>query len=314
MPLRIVFFGTAELACASLRALAADPEFKVVGVVTQPDKPRGRDMRLQPSAVKAAAVELGIAVLQPKRAQEEGFIQEIRELAPDLNVVVAYGQILPQALLDVPKHGSVNVHTSLLPRHRGAAPIQWAILEGDAETGVTIMKMDAGLDTGPILTERRTTIEEKDTGESLHDRLAMMGAELLVETIPDWVNGKIVPRAQAEGATYARKIEKADGLIDWTEPAAQISRKVRAFTPWPGAYTFLEMNGQRRMIKILSGSVTDIAGGAGTVLSTSKDGIVVGAGEGSYCISALQPEGRKRMAAHEFLTGNPIPQGHVFSR
>ena len=246
MPLRIVFFGTAELACASLRALASNPEFKVVAVVTQPDKPRGRDMRLQPSAVKAAAVELGIAVLQPKRAREEGFIQEIRELAPDLNVVVAYGQILPQALLDVPKHGSVNVHTSLLPRHRGAAPIQWAILDGDLETGVTIMKMDAGLDTGPILTERRTTIEEKDTGQSLHDRLAVMGAELLVETIPNWVNGKIVPRPQAEGATYARKIEKADGLIDWKEPAAQISRKVRAFTPWPGAYTFLEMNGQRR--------------------------------------------------------------------
>jgi len=230
MPLRIVFFGTAELACASLRALAANAEFKVVAVVTQPDKPRGRDMRLQPSAVKAAAVELGIAVLQPKRAREEGFIHEIRELAPDLNVVVAYGQILPQALLDVPKHGSVNVHTSLLPRHRGAAPIQWAILEGDPETGVTIMKMDAGLDTGPILTERRTTIEEKDTGRTLHDRLAVLGAELLVETIPDWVSGKIVPRAQAEGATYARKIEKADGLIVWNETAAQISRKVRAFT------------------------------------------------------------------------------------
>ena len=314
MPLRIVFFGTAELACASLLALAENAEFKVVAVVTQPDKPRGRDMRLQPSAVKAAALELGIAVLQPKRAREEGFIQEIRELAPDLNVVVAYGQILPQALLDVPEHGSVNVHTSLLPRHRGAAPIQWAILEGDLETGVTIMKMDAGLDTGPILTERRTTIEEKDTGQSLHDRLAVIGAELLVETIPRWVSGRITPRAQPEGATYARKIEKADGLIDWNETAAQISRKVRAFTPWPGAYTFLEINGQRRLIKILSGAVMELAGAAGTVLSTSKDGIVVGAGEGAYCITALQPEGRKRMGAHEFLTGNPIPQGHVFSR
>jgi methionyl-tRNA formyltransferase len=314
MPLRIVFFGTAELACASLRALAKNPEFEVVTVVTQPDKPRGRDLRLQPSAVKAAAVDLGIAVLQPKRAREEGFINEIRGQAPDLNVVVAYGQILPQALLDVPRHGSLNVHTSLLPSHRGAAPIQWAILEGDAETGVTIMKMDAGLDTGPILTERRTAISEDDTAQTLHDRLAVMGAELLVETIPNWVAGRITERAQPEGATYARKIEKSDGLIDWHESAAQISRKVRGFTPWPGAFTYMELSGQRRMIKVLSGLVSKQAGEPGKVLSASKDGLVVGAGSGSYCITALQPEGRKRMSAHEFLTGNPIPLGHVFSR
>jgi methionyl-tRNA formyltransferase len=314
MPLRIVFFGTAELAVASLRALASNPEFKVVTVVTQPDKPRGRDLRLQPSAVKAAAMELGIAVLQPKRAREENFIDEIRGLAPDLNVVVAYGQILPQALLDVPKHGSLNVHTSLLPRHRGAAPIQWAILEGDSETGVTIMKMDPGLDTGPILTERRTAISDEDTSQTLHDRLAVLGAELLVETIPDWVAGRITPRAQPEGATYARKIEKSDGLIDWNETAAQISRKVRGFTPWPGAYTFLETGGQRRMIKVLSGAPVDVGGEPGTVVSTSKDGIVVGAGHGSFCITALQPEGRKRMSAHEFLTGHPLGTGQVFTR
>ena len=314
MPLRIVFFGTAELAVASLRALAGDPEFNVVAVVTQPDKPRGREMRLQPSAVKAAAVALGVAVLQPKRAREEDFIEEIRGLNPDLNVVVAYGQILPQALLEVPKHGSVNVHTSLLPRHRGAAPIQWAILEGDSETGVTIMKMDAGLDTGPILTERRSAIADEDTAQTLHDRLAVMGAELLVETIPDLVAGKITPRPQPEGATYARKIEKADGLIDWNESAAQISRRVRAFTPWPGAYTFLEANGQRRMIKILGGAVLDVAGVPGTVVSTSKEGIVVAAGNGSFCITTLQPEGRKRMTAHEFLTGHPLGKGQVFTR
>ena len=176
------------------------------------------------------------------------------------------------------------------------------------------MKMDAGLDTGPILTERRTAISEEDTAQTLHDRLATMGAELLVETIPSWVSGRLTPRAQPEGATYARKIEKSDGLIDWNEAAAQISRKVRAFTPWPGAYTFLEANGQRRMIKVLGGSMVDAGGEPGAVVSSSKEGIVVATGSGAFCITALQPEGRKRMAAHEFLTGHPLGKGQVFTR
>ena len=314
MPLRIVFFGTAELACASLRALARTPEFQVVAVVTQPDKPRGRDLHLQPSAAKAAALELNIPVLQPRRARDEAFITQIRELTPDLSVVVAYGQILPQALLDVPKHGSLNVHTSLLPRHRGAAPIQWAILSGDSETGVTIMKMDAGLDTGPILSERRTPISDTDTSQILHDRLAEMGAELLVKTIPDWVGGRITPRPQSEGATYARKIEKADGLINWEEPAAEISRKVRAFTPWPGAFTFFEAAGKRRMIKVLEGKPQETSGPAGSIISTSREGILVGTAAGSYLITALQPEGRKRMTAHDFLSGHPLAARQVFAR
>ena len=314
MPLRIVFFGTAELACASLEALAAAPEFQVVAVVTQPDKPRGRDLRLQPSAVKATALRMGLRVLQPKRAREESFIAEVRELAPDLSVVVAYGQILPQSLLDVPKHGSLNVHTSLLPKHRGAAPIQWAILEGDSETGVTIMKMDAGLDTGPILAERRTPISQEDTSQTLHDRLARIGAQLLVDTIPRWVRGEITPRAQPEGATYARKIEKADGLINWEEPAELIARKLRAFTPWPGGYTFLDVGGVRRMIKVLEARADALDGKAGAVLAASRDGIVVGAGLGSLRITALQPEGKKRMSAQEYLAGNPLSTGQVFTR
>jgi methionyl-tRNA formyltransferase len=314
MPLRIVFFGTAELACASLEALAAAPEFQVVAVVTQPDKPRGRDMRLQPSAVKATAVRIGLPVLQPKRAREESFIAQVRELAPDLSVVVAYGQILPQSLLDVPKHGSLNVHTSLLPKHRGAAPIQWAILEGDSETGVTIMKMDAGLDTGPILAERKTVIASDETSQTLHDRLARIGAELLVETIPRWARGEIVPRPQPEGATYARKIEKADGLINWEEPSEIILRKFRAFTPWPGAYTFLEVNGARRMIKILEAAADSLSGAAGAVLAASREGIVVGAGADSVRITALQPEGKKRMTTQEYLAGHPLSAGQVFTR
>src|SRR6185436_10465492 len=169
MPLRVIFFGTAELACASLKALASNSQFQVVATVTQPDKPRGRDLRLQPSAVKAVAMELQLPLLQPKRARDESFIQEIRDLKPDLMVVAAYGQILPQALLDVPRFGCLNVHTSLLPKYRGAAPIQWAILNGDAETGVTIMKMDAGLDTGAMVRWRSTPIQPSDNGKSLHD-------------------------------------------------------------------------------------------------------------------------------------------------
>ena len=315
MALRIVFLGTAELACASLEALAAAPEFQVVAVITQPDKPRGRDLRLQPSAVKATALRLGRPVLQPKRAREESFIAQIRDLAPDLSIVVAYGQILPQALLDVPTHGSLNVHTSILPKHRGAAPIQWAILNGDSETGVTIMKMDAGLDTGPILAERKTPIGDDDTSQTLHDRLARIGAELLIETIPKWVQGEIMPRPQQpEGATYARKIEKTDGLIHWEESGELIARKLRAFTPWPGAYTFLELNGTRRMIKILDASADAQSGPPGSVLAASRDGIIVAAGSGSLRITALQPEGKKRMTAQEYLAGNPLSPGQVFTR
>jgi methionyl-tRNA formyltransferase len=311
----IVFFGTAELACASLEALATSPQFRVLAVVTQPDKPRGRDLVLQPTAVKSTAVRFGLPVLQPKRARDESFIAQIRDLAPDLSVVVAYGQILPQSLLDVPKHGSLNVHTSLLPKHRGAAPIQWAILEGDSETGVTIMKMDAGLDTGPILTERRTPISAEETSQTLHDRLARMGADLLVNTIPRWLSGEITPRPQPEGATYARKIEKADGLVNWEEPAELIARKLRAFTPWPGAYSFLELNSSRRMIKILQAVPDSLSGSVpGSVLAATRDGIVIAAGSGSLRVTALQPEGKKRMSAQEYLAGNPLSVGQAFTR
>lgn len=314
MAWRIVFFGTAELAVSSLEALAADPRFEMAAVVTQPDKPRGRDLQLQPSPVKAAALRLNFPVLQPKRARDEQFIEEIRRLAPDLSVVAAYGQILPQALLDVPAHGSLNVHTSILPRHRGAAPIQWAILDGDQETGVTIMKMDAGLDTGPILTIRRTPVLDSDNSQTLHDRLAKIGAELLLETAPRWISGELNPQPQPEGATYARKIEKADGLIHWEEPAVTIWRKVRGFTPWPGAFTYLESAGRKRMIKIWEVAVEERVGPPGTVLAATREGISVGTGAGSLRITTLQPEGKKRMTAQDFLAGNPLTAGQAFTR
>jgi methionyl-tRNA formyltransferase len=312
LSLGLVFLGTAELASASLRTLAANPECKILAVVSQPDKPRGRTLQLQATPVKAAALELGLPVLQPKRAREEPFIQEIRELAPDLMIVVAYGQILPQGLLDAPKHGCLNVHTSLLPRHRGAAPIQWAILAGDAETGVTIMKMDAGLDTGPMLSQRKTAITAEDDSQTLHDRLARIGAELLLETIPRWVRGEITAQPQPEGATYARKIEKADGQIDWTESAEAIWRKVRAFTPWPGAFTFVEQASGQRMLKVWQAAPRGEAGAPGVVLAADRDGILVGCGEGSLRLLSIQPEGRKRMTAQEYLAGHGAPQ--VFTR
>jgi methionyl-tRNA formyltransferase len=307
MALRVVFFGTAELACASLQSLARDARFEVVAVVTQPDKPRGRDLQVQPSAVKAAALSLKVAVLQPKRARDPQFIDEIRALAPDVGVVVAYGQILPQALLDLPKHGFVNVHTSLLPKHRGAAPIQASILAGDVETGVTIMKMDVGLDTGPILTQRTTPISKEDNSQTLHDRLATIGAELLVDTLPPFVRGEIMPRLQPEGATYASKIEKADGQINWNEPAAVIERKIRAFTPWPGAYTFIEIGGKARLLKIWKAALEEKGGAPGTILVRDRE-LVVACGEQALRLLEVQMEGRKRMTAQEFLAGNVVNQ------
>ena len=229
--------------------MSRDERFSVVAVVTQPDKPKGRELKLTPSPVKILAEKLNLPVLQPLKARDEKFIAELRELKPDLMVVVAYGQILPQAILDLPPHGCLNVHTSLLPKYRGAAPIQWAIANGEPETGVTIMKMDAGLDTGPILSTRRTPILPADDSQSLHDRLAQLGAELLVETIPDYVAGKISPQPQpAEGSSYAAKIKKEDGRIDWNQPAEKIWNRLRAFTPWPGAFTFLPGESESKLV------------------------------------------------------------------
>jgi methionyl-tRNA formyltransferase len=237
--LRIIFLGTAELSCASLQALAGDARFQIAAVVTQPDRPKGRELKPQPSPVKSLGLRLGLPVLQPERARDEKFIAELQALQPDLIVAVAYGQILPPAILDLPRYSCLNVHASLLPKYRGAAPIQWAIANGDTETGVTIMKMDVGLDTGDIIATRCTPIQPEDNSAVLHDRLAQLGAELLVQTIPDYVAGKIQPRPQpAAGVSHAAKIKKEDGRVDWNQPAQTIWNRLRAFTPWPGAFTF----------------------------------------------------------------------------
>jgi methionyl-tRNA formyltransferase len=336
--LRIVFIGTAELSCASLQTLAEDAKFQVAAVVTQPDRPKGRELKPQPSPVKSLALRLGLPVLQPERARDEKFIAQLRELKPDLMVVVAYGQILPPAILDLPRHGCLNVHTSLLPKYRGAAPIQWAIANGEGETGVTIMKMDAGLDTGPIISQRRTAILPVDDSATLHDRLAHLGADLLVQTIPDYVAGKIQPVPQpAEGASHAAKIKKEDGRIDWNQPAQTIWNRLRAFTPWPGAFTsFADSSAVGRassraeatttkpqLLKIWKAEVVEKTGGAacrveaserrlGEVLSADKTGIVIACGQNALRILELQREGGRRLPAAEFLAGHPLKMGERF--
>jgi len=312
--LRIIFMGTPELAAASLRALVAAPEFQVIAVVTQPDQPRGRGLKLQPSPVKEVAQKENLPVLQPQRAREASFIEQLTALHPELIAVAAYGQILPKAILDLPRFGCINVHTSLLPKYRGAAPIQHAILNGDAETGVTIMKMDVGLDTGDILTREKTPSESSDTSQTLHDRLAEIGARLLVRTIPAYVSGAVSPHPQpAEGMTYAGKIKKQDGEIHWDQPAHVIWNRVRAMIPWPGAFTHLPASPQPYLLKIWNVEMAKGSGAPGAVLQADKNGIVVACGAEALRILSLQREGGRRMTAAEFLAGHPLSQGQKFA-
>ncbi len=311
-PLRVIFMGTPELARTSLKALNEAPSVEVVAVVTQPDRPKARDLKLAPSPVKELALQSGLSVLQPERARHETFISQLRELKPDLIAVAAFGQILPESILNLPPHGCLNVHTSLLPKYRGAAPIQWAILNDEPETGVTIMKMDAGLDTGDVLTQEATPILPEDTSQTLHDRLAKMGADLLLRTIPDYVAGKITPRSQpAERATHAPKIKKQDGRIDWAKPARFIWNRVRGLTPWPGTYT--ELSTKPGIIKIWEAGVVEGAGSPGEILRADKAGVVVACGAAALRIAVLQREGGRRLAAPEFLTGHPLGAGQRFA-
>ncbi len=310
-PWRIIFMGTAELARASLQRLCRDPSFRVVAVVTQPDRPKGRELKLQVSPVKAAALRENLTVLQPERARSEPFVAELKDLRPDLIVVAAYGQILPPSVLELPRLGCVNVHTSLLPKYRGAAPIQWAILNDESETGVTIMKMDPGLDTGAILAQTATPIAPEDDAPSLHDRLASLGADLLVKTIPDYASGKIIPRPQpAAGATYARKISREDGRLDWSQPARALCNRVRALKPWPGAFTFLPTAYKFRLLKIWSAEIeSQLAGESGKILSADPTGIVVGCGRQALRFLELQREGGRRLTAQQFLAGHDLKPG-----
>ena len=309
-PWRIVFFGTPSFAVPTLKSLLQGPD-EVIAVVTQPDREKGRGRRVVPSAVKECALPYGLPVLQPEKAKEETFQEGVKGLYPDLFVVVAYGQILPKSLLEIPRYGAVNVHASLLPKYRGAAPIVWAILKGEKITGVTTIAMDQGMDTGGIFLQREIPIEEKETGETLHDRLALLGADLLLETVTRMKTGDICPVPQDHSkATYAPPLKKEDGRIDWKKGAEEIDLQVRALRPWPGAYT----NWDGRMLKIYGGEVRRgmDTGKAGIVAWVGSDFIEVGTGKDSFLIQEVQLEGKKRMNVRDFLSGHSIPVGTVF--
>jgi methionyl-tRNA formyltransferase len=312
--MRVIFMGTADLSCASLQGLIDSRDIRVTAVVTQPDRPKGRDLKLQPSPVKQLALRANLPVLQPERARSEPFLQELRALAPDLIAVAAYGQILPESILNLPRYGCINVHASLLPKYRGAAPIQWAILNDDLETGVTIMKMDAGLDTGDILAQSKTPIHPEDTAQTLHDRLARMGAEALLHTIPEYTGGRIISRPQpAEGASYAPKIKKEDGRIDWNRPARFVWNRVRGLVPWPVAFTSSSARAQRHLLKIWQAEISDGSGPPGQILRADKAGIVAACRSGALRITELQREGGRRLKPQDFLAGHPLSPGQMLS-
>ncbi len=305
---RIVFMGTPEFAVESLRACLDVGD--VVGVVTQPDKPKGRGQALAMSPVKALALERGLPVMQPARIRNTPFAEELRALGPDVCVVTAYGKILPKDVLEVAPLGCVNVHASLLPRFRGAAPIQWAIASGDAQTGVCLMKMDEGMDTGPVLACRRVPIRADETSASLHDALARVGGELLREELPRYVAGTLAPVPQpSEGVVMAPMIDKEQGRLDFRRSAADLERRMRAFTPWPGTFTTLD----GALLKVHAARVGEGRGAPGEVLASGATGLEVACAEGSLVLTQLQPEGKRVMSAADFLAGRKVPVGYRFT-
>ncbi len=303
MSLRILFAGTPGFSVPPLRALL-ESDHRIVGVYTQPDRPAGRGRQLAVSPVKALALEHGIPVHQPVSLKAVQDVETLEAIGADLMVVVAYGLLLPQRVLDAPRLGCVNIHASLLPRWRGAAPIQRAVLAGDEETGITIMQMEAGLDTGPMLLVRSLPIAPDETGGSLHDKLAALGAEALMAALPGIEAGTAQPKAQDEAlATYAKKLQKAEAAIDWALPALAIERQVRAFNPWPVAEARLD----GEPLRIWRAQAVAGSGGApGAVVAASRSGIEVATGGGRLRILELQPPGRRVMSAGDFLNARDL--------
>lgn len=303
---RILFAGTPEFAAVPLRALLKDG-FAPVAVYTQPDRPAGRGRALQPSPVKQEAIAAGIPVHQPRSLRDRGAAGQVAALEPDLMIVVAYGLILPETVLAVPRHGCWNIHASLLPRWRGAAPIQRAIEAGDSETGVCIMQMDAGLDTGPVLHRVAVSLNGSETAGSLHDCLAERGAEALLHCLRRLAAGQ-PPSPQPQetvGVTYARKLDKAEAEIDWTEPATLLERRVRAFNPWPVAW--FAAGGERLRIWRAASLAQEHGRPAGTILAAAREGIDVATGSGSLRLLEIQPPGKRRMSAADFLNSRSLP-------
>ncbi|MFQ6575362.1 methionyl-tRNA formyltransferase [Pseudomonas sp. UM16] len=310
--MRIVFAGTPEFAAEHLKALIDSP-YEVVAVYTQPDRPAGRGQKLMPSAVKQLAVDNGIAVLQAPTLRNAEAQAELAALQPDLMVVVAYGLILPQAVLDIPRLGCINSHASLLPRWRGAAPIQRAVEAGDSESGVTVMRMEAGLDTGPMLLKVTTPISATDTGGSLHDRLAEMGPPAVLQAVAGLAAGTLQGEVQDDSlATYAHKLNKDEARLDWSRPAVELERLIRAFNPWPICHSTLS----GETLKVLAANVSTARGAPGEILEASKDGLIVACGEQALCLTRLQLPGGKALnfsdlfnsRREKFATGTVLGQ------
>lgn len=302
---KIVFMGTPDFAVPTLQALIKHHD--VIGVVTQPDRPSGRKQKLKASPIKEVALAHDIRIFQPEKIRKKDAIETLKQWGADVYIVAAFGQILPQAVLDIPPYGSINVHASLLPRWRGASPIHASIRAGDSETGITIMKMDAGLDTGPMLSQGKVNINADETGQTLHDKLANMGGDLLIHTLDGYLSGAITPQPQPEvGVTYAPQINKEEGHINWGRTAIEIERLVRAFTPWPGTFTFWG----DKQLKILGGHVADGSAPAGQVLEYDWN-IVIGTGQGVFVPNRVQLAGKKAVDFQDFLRGYPDLVGSV---
>lgn len=307
--MKLVFFGTPEFAVPALKALI-DSKHEVIIVVTQPDRQSGRGRKMKACPVKVEAQNAGIHVLQPQKARDTDFINELKKLNPDLIVVVAYGQILPPEIIHLPGFGCVNIHASLLPKYRGAAPINQAIINGEKETGISTMLMDEGMDTGPVLLQETTDVTPEDTAGSLSLRLSGIGTELIIKTLQGIEAGTLKPVPQGEGATYASLMNKSDGLIQWSKPAEELSNLIRGMNPWPGAYGFIE----GRRYKILKAVPVEGGGEPGVIVRSTKDDLHVSTGHGVLSILEIQPSGKPAMPVHALLQGRQLKEGMRFDQ
>jgi methionyl-tRNA formyltransferase len=310
--MRIVFLGTGEIGLPTLRYLLANSDHEIVGVVTQPDRPVGRKLVLTPPAVKVLATEAGVPVFQPEKIRN--FVEPLRELNADLFIVVAYGQLLSQAVLDTPRLACLNLHASLLPKHRGASPIQSAILAGDAETAMTVMYVSLGLDSGDVLLSENIAITPQETGGSLHDKLAEIGPIALDKALKLISNGTAPRLPQDESAmTHCRKLLREHGVLNWSQPAVELERRIRAFDPWPGTSTLVKTpDGSTKTLKLFPQvDIESISGSAGSVAESGNHGLVICCGEGALRFHEVQLEGKRRMKVGEFLAGCPLPPGTI---
>lgn len=311
--MRAIFMGTPDFAVPTLQAMI-DAGHEVIGVFTQPDKARGRGKAVAYTPVKEKALSYGLPVFQPVKVRTPEVIEEIKAMAPDVIVVVAFGQILPKALLDIPKYGCINVHASLLPKYRGAAPIQWAVINGEKVSGVTTMYMDVGLDTGDMILKEEIVLDKKETGGSLHDKLSVIGAGLLVKTLKKLEDGTAVREKQddALAGDYAKMLDKHMGRIDFSQPAQNIERLIRGLNPWPSAYTRLG----GKTVKLWEADVTDkeYEGNYGEIVEVTKEAFTVKTGRGGLIVRELQMEGKKRMRTDAFLRGFTVSKGDSFSQ